>query len=190
MVVMCHRNSDPVPPNRALYGQRGGKLIFPMDLAFSSFAPPGTMAPSAPPILHSTIIGTGGNPIAVIESYDWPPVGGVIPVVVASPTANIDLTQVFSLSSHPPALVDNNTQVFVTNQDGDQISGVIKGFTTVSYLDALHEIQAYQAIFNPPLFGEHHGLPVFRADNPDILVGMVIVTTQANAVVNAFVARI
>ena len=189
MVIMCHRNSDPVPPNRTLYGQRGGKLIFPMDLAFSSYAPPGKMAPSSPPILHSTILGTGGNPIAVIESYDWPPVGKVTPVVVASPTANIDLTQVLSLSSHPPALVSDGTQVIATNQDGDQISGVIKGFTTVSYLDAQHEIEAYQAIFNPPLFGEDHGLPVFRADNPEILVGMVI-STSSSPKVNAFIARI
>ena len=190
MVIMCHRNSDPVPPNRALYGQRGGKLIFPMDLAFSSYAPPGTMAPSAPPILHSTIVGGGGNPIAIIESYDWPSIGSVIPIVVASPTANIDLTQVFSLSSHPPPLVVTNTQVFVTNQDGDRIPGVIKGFTTVPYLDALHNIEAYQAFFDQPLFGESHGLPVFRADNPEALVGMVISTTSSAINVNAFIARI
>ncbi|HLK60009.1 MAG TPA: hypothetical protein VKU00_25845 [Chthonomonadaceae bacterium] len=153
------------------------------------------MNPPGPPIMGANILDSGGNVIGTIASYDWPIAGGtVIPSVTANPTPAINLSAVFALPPGPPAQIPippgGAVPVQVTNMNGVVVIGTLQGFTTVPYLDFIHQIDVYQAQFDPPLFGEDHGLPVVLANDPSVLVGMVIVTQSNNGAINTFIARI
>jgi len=180
------RNTSPPSPFRVLYGRRDGSLLFPMDLAFTSFGPDAVDATGA--FLGATVSGSGFD-FGTIADYTWPPLGAVSPVVTVTPDPGFPLVSAVALPSLTLPVVPNKTRVSV-DLDGSTVEGTIVAFdNSVSYIDPAHHIAAYVVQFDAPVLPDFHGSPVTMVADGTI-VGMLISTQPISGAPNAFVCRV
>ena len=179
------RDTTTPSPFRFLYGTRNGKLLFPLDIAFTGFDP--DMVDSTGAFLGASVSGVGFT-FGTISKYNWPPLGAVTPVVEVTPDPGFPLTSATTLPPLPLPAAPVGSKVTV-DINGSLVSGKVLALNShAAYVDPTHQINAYIVQFETPLAQDHHGAAVLDAGGS--VVGMLISTQPVSDAANALVCPV